>query len=297
MQMLKESYKYQISSIKEKEQVRHRIAPAQNIMKRASLTVVGSGIKYKSHLTLEAKAYIEQSDRVLYLVNEPVMQEWIASANPNTQSLNDLYQRHKLRADSYRAISEYILEELQKKQYVCVVLYGHPCVFAQPALDAARKADELGYDTLILPAISALACLFADLRINPGVIGCHSYEATDLLIHKRHIEVTSHFVLWQIGFIGCVKHPKDFDNRHGLKVLQEYLQNYYPAEHPLTIYEAAQYPSFEPKVETCMLGDLQNAATTRLSTLYIPPKCQARYDNAMLEKLNLRVEDLYERKL
>lgn len=35
----------------------------------ASLILVGSGIKFISHLTTEAKAYIQHSSKVLYLVN------------------------------------------------------------------------------------------------------------------------------------------------------------------------------------------------------------------------------------
>jgi len=37
-------------------------------MIESSLIVVGVGIKFISHLSVEAKAYISQSDRVLYLI-------------------------------------------------------------------------------------------------------------------------------------------------------------------------------------------------------------------------------------
>ena len=53
--------------------------------KKPSLVVVGSGIKFMSHLTIEAKSYIEQSDKVLYLVNDPLMKKWIQDSN--TQNL------------------------------------------------------------------------------------------------------------------------------------------------------------------------------------------------------------------
>ncbi len=33
------------------------------------LVIVGSGIKFMSHLTIEVKAHIEQADKVLYLIN------------------------------------------------------------------------------------------------------------------------------------------------------------------------------------------------------------------------------------
>ncbi len=131
--------------------------------KNSSLVVVGSGIKFLSHLTTEARAYIEQSDKLLYLVNDPAMQEWIEKANTNAESLAEIYHKHSLRRESYHAITEYILKILRQDQHVCVVLYGHPTVFSQPALNAVRQAQQQGYYTKILPGVSAEDCLFADL--------------------------------------------------------------------------------------------------------------------------------------
>lgn len=90
-------------------------------MKNASLVVVGSGIKFLSHLTIESKAYIEQSDKVLYLVNEPAMKEWIQKINLHSESLDPFYTQYSLRSDCYRAITNHILQTLRKIQHVCVV--------------------------------------------------------------------------------------------------------------------------------------------------------------------------------
>jgi len=160
----------------------------------ASLIVVGSGIKFISHLTTEAKAYIEQSDKVLYLVNEPAMKCWIQSVNANAESLDPIYTSYQSREQSYWAITEYILEKLRQNQHVCVVLYGHPSIFANPALAAVIKAKQEGYVAKILPGISSEDCLFADLLIDPASHGCLSLEATDLLIHQRNIDVTCHVI-------------------------------------------------------------------------------------------------------
>ncbi|MBV9575852.1 MAG: hypothetical protein JO149_04440 [Gammaproteobacteria bacterium] len=154
-------------------------------MNTASLVVVGSGIKFLSHLTHEAKIYITQSDQVLYLVNDPAMKELIKTLNPKSQSLDSLYMKCDSRLDSYNAIADFILETVRQNKHVCVVLYGHPCVFAQPALNAAIQTKKEGIDTKILPGISALDCLFSDLLINPASHGCQMFEATDFLIYNR----------------------------------------------------------------------------------------------------------------
>ena len=41
------------------------------------LIITGSGIKSLSHLTVESQAAIEQADIVLYLLNEPILAQWV----------------------------------------------------------------------------------------------------------------------------------------------------------------------------------------------------------------------------
>lgn len=262
-------------------------------MKNSSLTIVGSGIKYISHLTTEAKAYIEQSDKVLYLVNEPAMQKWIQTTNPRAESLDELYFKYPLRLHCYRAITDYILETLRQEQHVCVVLYGHPTVFSKPALDAVIQAKQEGYDARILPGISAEDCLFADLSIDPGSCGCQSYEATDFLIHRRSFDSGSHLILWQVGSIGVLGFPKFHDNTKGANILLNYLLQYnYHPHHPVILYEAAQYPCFEPRIDKLPLEQLPKAQFSRISTLYVPPARKVPCDEAMLKALGIDMGDL-----
>ena len=250
-----------------------------------SLTVVGTGIKSISHLTIEVQAHIVHADKVLYLVNEPAMMEWIKSANATTESLEPIYYRYSARQDSYQAITHYILDSLIENKNVCVVIYGHPCIFAQPAMDAVIIAREKGYSAQIFPAISAEDCLFADLCIDPGAVGAQSFEATDFLIYQRKFDNSSHLILWQVGVMGVLGHPENHNNAKNALVLSEYLSDFYPRQHKIILYQAAQYPHFEPTITTLMLAELQEADFSELSTLYIPPAYKKKYDVAMLEKL------------
>lgn len=260
-------------------------------MNSASLVVVGSGIKFYSHLTHEAKSNIIQSDKVLYLVNDPVMQEWIKKNNPRAESLDELYFKYSLRKQSYEAITNYILDNLHSNKHVCVVLYGHPTVLAQPALDAVIQAKAEGFYAKTLPAISSEDCLYADLMINPSYCGCQSYEATDFLIHQRKIDDSGHLILWQIDNIGMLGHSAPKDNK-GIKLLVTYLQNYYKLNHEVIIYEAAQYPYFDPRIDKLPLSKLPEAHLTRISTLYVPPGRKALCDVKIALELNIDIADL-----
>lgn len=254
-------------------------------MQAASLILVGSGIKFLAHLTSEAKAYIQQSNKVLYLVNDPMMQEWIQQANPQSESLDHLYQAFPERLACYQAITDYILQQVRQQQHVCVVLYGHPCVFAMPGLEAIKRARAEGIVAKILPGISAEDCLFADLCIDPGAQGCQSYEATDFLIRQRRFDPTAHLLLWQADVIGVQGNPVSGVNRHGLAELVTYLLVSYPPTHPVVLYEAAQYPGFEPRIETIALQNLSEAPLSRITTLYLSPLPARAHDAALLTKI------------
>ncbi|RDI48067.1 SAM-dependent methyltransferase [Aquicella lusitana] len=256
-------------------------------MKKGSLTVVGSGIKFMSHLTIEAKNCIEKSEKILFLVNEPAMKEWLIKCNPSSQSLENAYNSHTFRIDSYNEMTNTILHELQKGQHVCVVLEGHPTVFAKPALDAVVEAKKKGYKAIILPGISAEDYLFADIHIDPGSTGCQSYEATDFLIYRRSFDGCSHLILWQISVIGLLENKYKHDNNRGIQALVDYLSKCYDLQHEVILYEGSQYPHISSKITKIPLKDLPNTVISRLTTLYIPPIRQPSCNINMLNKLEL----------
>lgn len=260
--------------------------------KTGSLTIVGCGIKFMSHLTIEAKAFIESANIVLYLVNEPAMREWLLKIQPSATSLDNAYTQYSLRQDAYKDITRTILNVLTKQQHVCVVLEGHPTFFAQSALAAAKQAKAIGYKVMILPGISAEDYLFAELQIDPGSVGCQSYEATDLLIHRRALDGCSHVILWQVGVIGLLKHRPIHHHQKGTKILVDYLSSYYSHHHEVFLFEGSQYPHIASTIKSTQLLNLPEANISRITSLYIPPARKAICDLEMLKKLDLSLGNI-----
>ena len=58
-----------------------------------SLVVVGVGIKSVSDASHGAKVEIEEADKVLYLVTEPVTALWIKKLNSSAESLFPFYDK------------------------------------------------------------------------------------------------------------------------------------------------------------------------------------------------------------
>ncbi|MFO9571029.1 SAM-dependent methyltransferase [Legionella pneumophila serogroup 1] len=252
------------------------------------LIVVGSGIKSISHLTEETKRVIQNADKVLYLINEDNLKQWIQREAKNSESLDSIYFSSEKRIEAYQALTNHIIEEYKKVSILCVVFYGHPTVFADSALSAVRQIKKDGGEAIILPAVSAQDCLFSDLEIDPGDQGCFSIEATELVLFERFIDVHAHLILWQVANFGRA----DGKKANHLLILKDYLSDYYPADYPICLYEAPSLPTCSPRIEWIQLSALDQSFISSITTVYIPPIEKKALSNKYLKLLNLTVDDL-----
>lgn len=252
------------------------------------LIVVGSGIKSISHLTEETKRVIQSADKVLYLINEDYLKQWIQREAKNSESLDCIYFGNEKRIEAYQAITNYIIEEYKKFSILCVVFYGHPTIFADSALNAVRQIKKNGGEAIILPAVSAQDCLFSDLEVDPGDQGCFSIEATELVLFERCIDVHAHLILWQVANFGRT----DGKKTENLSVLKEYLSVYYPADYSICLYEASALPTCSPRIEWIHLCHIDPIFISSITTIYIPPIENKVISNKYLKLLNLTVDDL-----
>ena len=255
-------------------------------MSGGSLTVVGTGIQIAAHLTPAAREEIESADVVLAVVTDPVTLMLLDDLNPATRSLHGLYEPGRNRRDTYTAMVEEILREVRGGKHVCAVFYGHPGVFVEPSHRAVEQARAEGFPAVMLPAVSAEDCLFAELGFDPAEHGCLSYEATDFLVKDRDVVPDAGLVLWQIGTVGNVEASAEA-KVPGLPVLVEKLRRHYPADHEVVVYQASQFRSLEPLIRRLPLGDLSPEHVSAMATLYVPPLTGARDDEAMVERLGL----------
>ena len=264
-------------------------------MVSGSLVVVGVGMTFVGHVTVEVRAHIEQADRVFVVVANPAMVSWLEELNPNTSILY-LYQEREAGRDAAREWEsqiadaiEVLLTPVREGDAVCLVLDGHPGVAVPPVHEAVRRARAEGLVARKLPAVSAEDCMFADLGIDPARHGCQSFEATDFLIRRRVASTTSALVLRQIGLIGEFM-LMGRRNERGLRVLTEVLQESYGEAHEVVVYEAAPYAIAGPTIQRIPLNRLSHAAITDFSTLYVPPTAQAPLDEAMIRRLGITEE-------
>lgn len=252
-----------------------------------TLVVVGTGIKAVGHLTADARAWIQRADKVLHVAVDPLIEREILTLNPAAESLRSLYQPDRRRLATYEAMVDRITSELAPGRIVCAVFYGHPGVFVKPSHIAIERARAAGHVAMMLPGISAEDCLVADLGVDPAEVGLQTYEATDFLIHPRHIDLCAGLVLWQIGAIGNLGVPRPGFERRGIELLVSVLASMYGGGHEVIVYEAASLPTCDPVIHRVPLTDLAKSPITALSTLFVPPLRRPALDLERVRALGL----------
>ncbi len=241
--------------------------------RRGSLVVVGTGITLATQTTLESLECMKRAEKLFYLVTDPATEAWLRQLNPTAESLEDAYAEGKARYKTYQEMTARIVNAVRSGRQVCAAFYGHPGVFVNASHAAIQRVRRAGLPARMLPGISADACLFADLGLNPGDVGCQSFEATDFLGCRRRFDSSSALILWQVGVLGESSVRKGMSCRpERLRVLTNVLRRHYPARHPVVLYQAAQFPTCDPMIERIPLAKLPSATVMAMTTLYIPPK-------------------------
>jgi len=255
-------------------------------MGNGSLIVVGTGYGGSGQVSRETAVAIAGAEKMFFSTADRATTEWIYRTNPGAESLQPFYAHRTDRRKSYVDMVEHIMIHVRRGKNVCVAFYGHPGVAVFPAHAAIQRARAEGFAARMLPAISALDCLFADLGLDPTRRGLASFEATDFLIRRRRIDPTVPLVLWQVGALGRVGRSGPV---HGdrLQILVDALLTGYPEEHQVVIYQAATDPGGQPDIVQVRLDQLPAAGVSAIATLYVPPARDTPVDVVTARRLGI----------
>jgi len=257
------------------------------------LIVVGTGIQAGRHMTSEAIARLQLSDVIMYCLSEPFTEKFILQLRPDAEDLSRFYENGKDRTITYEEMVEAMLSPVRQGKSVAAAFYGHPGVFVSPSFDAIKRARLEGHRSYMQPGISAEACLYADLGIDPAENGLLSYEASEWLIFSHKLDPTCSVILWQVDCVGDVTYQDDGYDCKNVPILQENLLRYYDGDHLAYLYQAAVLPVGRPKIWPVKLKNLHKTLCNynTAGTLFIPPAVPAPIDIDMLRRLGIS-EDL-----
>ena len=239
------------------------------------LVIVGCGIQFARHVGERTLSEIRQAE-VVFCLADPFALGMIRGLRPDAIDLSVHYAEGKDRRETYRDMETAIMQALADGKQVCAVFYGHPGVFADVPHRVMRHARAMGIDARMEPGISAEACLYADLGLDPGHRGVQSMEATHLLVYNRVLDPAGLVLLWQVTLTGDLNCTRTKADPHALQALVDKLLTWYPAEHEVILYEAAHVPIQSPRADRLRLCDLPTAQYREYTTLVIPPAVDLR---------------------
>jgi uroporphyrin-III C-methyltransferase len=150
------------------------------------------------------------------------------------------------------------------------VLYGHPGIFARPGHEAIARIRAAGLAARMLPAVSALDCLLADLGIDPASTGLQTYEATYFFVRRPAVDPHATLVLLQVGMLGESGGAATDAVAARFRLLVDRLAELYGAGREAVLYQASTFPGVAPAITRFELGDPGSAAPDVLATLCVP---------------------------
>ncbi|WP_375173689.1 SAM-dependent methyltransferase [Pseudooceanicola sp.] len=246
----------------------------------ASLTVLGTGIMFPSQMTFEAAEAIRSADVTLFNVgNHALAVAWLKENAKSHVDLYDFYGDGKSRQKTYDEMVNAIMGELRAGRDVAAAFYGHPGVFVGPGFQAIKDARKEGYDAQMLPGVSAVDCMFADLEFDPAVYGCAMVEASDYVLMERTYDPRMPLILWQAGVVGDISfNAKGHATAESEDMLKRRLLRDYAADHPIITYVAATLPGMTAKTRTATIGTLEKLELHASSTCLVPPVYSGNFD-------------------
>ena len=218
--------------------------------KPGELTVIGSGIE-AAGFTSADEMRIRDADEVFFCVADPATVVWIKALRPDAYDLYVLYDDGKPRYLTYMQMAEAMLHFVRMGRRVLAIYYGHPGVFVLSTHRAIAIARREGHRAVMRAAVSALDTLCADLGIDPSQPGLQTFEATDMLIRRRRVDICVHLVLWQVGLIGELGYRRKGFLNSGFSLLLDYLEEAYG---PATPWSTTWAPVIQVSIRSLTFG-------------------------------------------
>ncbi len=243
-------------------------------MSPADITVVGLGIRCPDQVTREAERALRRANEVLFvdtgLATEAYLRTLCARVTPLYAGS---YVEGDTRLATYHHLAARVLDAALDRAPVAFAVQGHPTVFVNAPFLVRDAAAALGLSFRVLPGISSMDCLFAELMIDPGVHGLLTVEATDLLLRRRPLLADVPTLIWQVGTVESRLYTTRRNRPERLDRLVAALLASYPADHPVTAAFSSPHPLAPGARIDVPLRDLRECAPDLHVgfTLYLPP--------------------------
>jgi uncharacterized protein YabN with tetrapyrrole methylase and pyrophosphatase domain len=255
------------------------------------IAIVGLGLVGIHQMTREVEDTLRRSRHVFVTDTADGVVSYLETLCPKVTTLATRRELGVHRILVYHRMASEVVAAALAEAPVCFASYGHPTVYCYPTTLIQRAARILDLRTVVLPGISSLDTLLADLSIDPGDDGLQIYEATDLLIRHRPLQPDVGCVLYQAPIV--LEANNRIPGKHSLenlRLLQNYLLKFYPRDHTAVFVLSKTHPLLDTLTQRIPLERLAETLhrNANLGTLYIPPaKHRPVAEQGLADKMSL----------
>jgi hypothetical protein len=254
-----------------------------------ALYIAGLGLQTAAQITREVEAAIRASREVFFVDTGIATKALLETLCPRVTPLYDeSYSEEGPRANAYVHMAARVLDAALDHPPVTFAIHGHPLIAAHPPFLILEAAHALRLPCAVLPGISAIDGILADLHLDPVVHGVQMYEATDLLLRRRPLQADVPAIIWQIGPLETCLHSMRVSRPERFSRLIAHLRQFYPEGHQVTAIYCSPHPILPPAIFRFALEDMGEYAREIHAgfTLYVPPSgSRAIQDYDLLGKL------------
>lgn len=242
-------------------------------LSQEKIVVLGLGPGDWRLVTIEAQEILSSSPEVyLRTTRHPAVKD--LPTNLKLHSFDSIYEESPTFEEIYERISSTLVEIAQRSPSpVVYAVPGHPLVAEASVRKLLARAKEKNLATRIVPGLSFLDVVFATLRLDPLEAGISVLDALEVAAGPDEVEA-SEKAKW-------LPSSQWLDPTQPVLICQLYnrrtaagvklaLLEAYPADHPVTIVQAAGVRG-EERVEVRSLKELDHGdSLDHLTCLYVP---------------------------
>jgi precorrin-6B methylase 1 len=236
------------------------------------IVIVGSGIKVPEQLTIQALRVLAQASEIWTNVPEAEHPELAKAIGQTPHSLWSFFRSDRPRMANYEAIVAHLLQRAGAVRQVAYLTQGHPMVLDRVATDLLRQGGDGGIRVNVIPGMSSIDTILADLRYEPAR-GLQVFDATNFVRREMKIDGRAGLLLLQPGVFGTDMPRLTSDApAPQLTALRDTLCKTYPERHPAILIRSATARMPRQRFQTTV-GELDGVPVRALaaSTLWIPP--------------------------
>jgi hypothetical protein len=238
------------------------------------LWIAGLGLQTVGQVTREVEQAIRASREVLYLDTGVATKAFLEDLCPRVTPLYEQsYSEGRSRVNAYEHMAARVIDAALDHPPVTFALHGHPLVAAHPPFLILELAKALNLRVAVLPGLSAIDTIVAELRVDPVVHGIQMYEATDLLLRRRPLQPDVPAIIWQIGVLETCLHTMQVSRPERFSRFIGHLRQYYPARHEVVAIYCSPHPLMPSAMLRFAIEDMGQYAQELHAgfTLYVPP--------------------------